>query len=60
MNMLHNVFQNSACFLDELQETQYSSNNTNVTVEATLVDQSSKNNSRDIVMLVKNQLIELY
>lgn len=53
MNMLHNVFQNSACFLDKIQETQYSSNKRNVTVEATLVDGLSKNYSSDIFMLVE-------
>lgn len=58
MNMFHNVFQNSVWFLDEIQETQYSSNNTNVTVEATLVVKLSKNNS-DFFMLVENQS-ELY
>lgn len=44
-------------FLDEIQETQYSSNNTHVTVEATLAVELSKNKSSDIFMLVENQLI---
>lgn len=57
--MFHIDFQNSACFLDEIQETQYSSNNTNVTVEATLVVESSKNNSSDIFTLVESQLIRI-
>lgn len=51
--MLHNVFQNSAWFLDKTRETQCSSNKTNVTVEATLVEELSKNNSSDIFMLVE-------
>lgn len=46
-------------FLDEIQETQYSSNNTNVTVEATLVVELSKNNSGDIFMLVEIQFISV-
>lgn len=58
MNMFHNVFQNSVWFLDKIQETQYSSNNTNVTVEATLVVELSKNNS-DFFMLVENQSVRV-